>query len=102
MRSALAWHRPRQFHTGCPLGVWYVRAEATAGWVGRATPAGSAQEARTGQSPVAVSASSQGLYVLEGEPTFSYQGGRTNVLERLDPKTLAVVSSVAVPAFRRI
>jgi hypothetical protein len=80
-----------------PGGVWYTRSEATQGWVGRATENGVALEKEAGPAPIAIVATASSLYVLEGAPTFSYQGVRTTRLERLDPSSLTVVAASPVP-----
>jgi len=79
-----------------PAGVWYVRSEATGGWVGRASTTSSLQESKAGPAPVAVVASAEALYVLEGQPMVSSERARTNVIERLDQATLKVVASSPV------
>jgi hypothetical protein len=79
-----------------PAGVWYVRSEATDGWIGRATITRSVQESKAGPAPVAVVASADALYLLEGQPTFASKRARTNVIERLDQVTLNVVASSPV------
>lgn len=77
-------------------GVWYLRVEGDEGRLGRATVAGIAQEAAAGPAPVAIAAEGNSLFVLEGRPELSPERPRTDVLERIDPRTLTVIASAAV------
>jgi hypothetical protein len=77
-------------------GVWYLRGEEGRARVGRADVNGSLLETDAGVAPVAIAATPNAVFVLEGSPTLAGSEARTNVLERLDPATLQVVASTQV------
>lgn len=78
-------------------GVWYIRGREGDAIVGHATATASTLEAPAGPAPVSLAAAAEGVLLLEGAPTLQGFTERVNVLELLDPATLAVKASVSVP-----
>jgi len=75
-------------------GAWFVSTGDPA-TVGLLSVTGIAHASAAGPAPVAVVASGNDVFLIEGEPdTGPTNGPRTNVLERLDAATLEVRSSV--------
>lgn len=75
--------------------AWFL-GRGSPGGVGSLSASGIAHRAPTGPAPVAV-AGAKDVFVVEGRSDTGAASARSEVLERLDPATLAVVSSVRLP-----
>lgn len=62
--------------------------------VGHASSDGSRREVPAGPAAVALAATPEALFILEGIPTFQPNRARTHVLERVDPSALTVINDV--------
>jgi hypothetical protein len=77
-------------------GVWYLRGAEGAFQVGHASVDGTTREAPAGPAAVAVAATPEAVFVLEGLPTLDRGAVRVQRLERLDPETLGVVNDAPI------